>query len=143
MSVSVVVFLRSDRIPSPTAWQEAIQKHGFPVALDLEFDPASSSGFRPCTHGGVASGFEFYLDDAVLDGLDSAARTLVGDRNKMISLVTHSDMREAATSAIAAGVLAIVADGVLYDTEGGEFVLATDAVNWAREQERQMLPYMV
>jgi hypothetical protein len=142
MSVSVIVFLRSERTPSSTAWQDGIQRHGFTVGLDLEFDPASFSGFLPCTYGGVASGFEYYLDDAALDGLDTAGRSLVGNRNKMISLVTHSDMREAATSAIAAGVLAAVADGVLYDAEGGEIVLGTDAANWAREQERQMLPYM-
>ncbi len=55
-----------------------------------------------------------------------------------VTFATHSDMRELATSVIAAAVLCQLAGGRLSDPQAGEDVTASQALSWAREMLNQV-----
>src|SRR5437867_1635133 len=103
MSVDLIVYLRHSSMPTPEAWQQAIRDAGFPIELNCNFDPNTSSGFRPCKVRGELSGFEYYAGP-----LSESDRASVGapvGTDFSVTLVTHSDLREFACSAAAAGAL--------------------------------------
>jgi hypothetical protein len=131
MSVDLTVYMRRSAMPSPSAWQQAILATGLPVELDCGFDPDDKSGFLPCKFRGVASGFEYFADK-----LSPAEANEVGappGSDFSVTLVTHSDLREFACSAVAAGALAQASGGLLVDPQSGESYTAADAVAWAAE----------
>ena len=66
----------------------------------------------------------------------------VGTRDLAVSLVTHSDMRELMTSVISGLVLASMADGVFWDTEGNEITRAAEALERARAFEIETRPLL-
>ena len=135
MSVVLAVFLDRSTMPSPPAWAKAIRSNGFDLDMDSDFDPASFSGFLPCKYGGVDAGFEFLMDAVSSPELDENAAARIGHRDTRVDFVTHSDLRELAASMIAAGVLCAMSDGVLWETEAGEIVPASRALEWARSGE--------
>jgi hypothetical protein len=49
-------------------------------------------------------------------------------------LVTHSDLKEYACSAVAAAALTQVSGGLLVDPQSGASFAASDAMAWATEQ---------
>src|SRR5215471_10845093 len=107
MSVSVSVFLKAARLPTPVDWQAAIRAAGFEVELDTDFEPRTFSGFLPATYRGRTAGFEYYLDQiAGTADLGSERRTAAASGQELcITLVTHSDMAEAISASVAAGAL--------------------------------------
>ena len=137
MSVDLHVFLSPDRMPSPSAWAQAISTAGFDVVLDQDFEPSSFSGFLPCTYKGKPAGFEYFfqvLAEPELSrwGIADPARPLC------ITFATRSDFREFASSMISAAVLASMADGLLRDADGTTLIAASSAVPWAREGEHSI-----
>lgn len=64
MSIEMHAFIREVDIPDRETWQESIFSLGFPLELDEELNPLTSSGFTPCKIAGVVSGFEISLDSA-------------------------------------------------------------------------------
>jgi hypothetical protein len=135
MSVTMSVFLKQSRMPSPADWATAIRANGFDMELDSDFDVRTFSGFLPCKYKNEPGGFEYFWGaarDAALEGEEAAQ---VGDRDAEVSFVTHSDFRELMTSVIASAVLCACADGVLWDTEAGEMIPAAKALEWARSSE--------
>jgi hypothetical protein len=131
MSVDLIVYFRRAAMPSPAAWRQAILAAGFPVELDDDFDPDTSSGFRPCKLRGVVSGFEYFAGPVTPA---EAAEVGAPGADFSVTLVTHSDLLEFACSAVAAGVLAQVSSGVLIDPQSGETFSAADGVAWAAER---------
>jgi hypothetical protein len=83
----------------------------------------------------VGAGFEYFRDAVAAQELEADVLAKIGDREILISLVTHSDLRELLTSIIASAVLCGLTDGVVWDTEGNEFFGAAEALTWARETE--------
>jgi len=132
MSVDLIVYFRRAAMPTPSAWQKAICDAGFPVELDTDFDPDTASGFRPCRYRGAVSGFEYFASR--LSPSDVAVVGAPPGSDFSVTLVTHSDLKEFACSAVAAGVLAQASSGLLVDPQSGESFLASDAVVWAAEQ---------
>jgi hypothetical protein len=131
MSVDLIVYLRRSAMPSPSAWQQAIAATGLPVELDCDFNSDDFSGFLPCKLRGVASGFEYFAEK-----LSPAEANEVGappGSDFSVTLVTHSDLRELACSAVAAGALAQASGGLLVDPQSGESHTAADAAAWAAE----------
>ncbi len=139
MSVSIVVFLHSAKLPTPSDWAEAIRTQGFDMQLDSDFDPRTKSGFLPCQYASTVAGFEYYFGEAADTEPGDAAMQRIGDRDAAVSLVTHSEMRGLVTSVIAASVLCSLSDGLLWDTEADELVPASGALGWAREMEAQLV----
>jgi hypothetical protein len=137
MSVGTSVFLRRSSMPSPAVWADAILKHGFKMELDREFDVATFSGFLPCKHEGKPAGFEYFFERvAEADaGLSKAELKRIGDRDVMVSFVTHSDLRGLATAVIAAAVLTELSDGIFWDQESNELFSGTSALRHARDIE--------
>lgn len=132
MSVDLIVYLRRSAMPAPSAWQRAIAATGLPVELDHDFDPDTFSGFLPCKLRGAVSGFEYFAGR--LSPAEAAEVGAPPGSDFSVTLVTHSDLKEFACSAVAAGVLALVSSGLLVDPQSGESFPAADAVAWATEQ---------
>lgn len=135
MSVVFSVFLQASKMPSPAGWAEAIRSNGFDMELDRDFDPKSDVGFLPCKYAGQNAGFEYYWDPKARDGLEGGPAARIGNRDARADFITHSDMRELMASIIAGAVLCAMADGVLWDTEAGEFVSAAEALEWGKSME--------
>src|SRR4051812_29578172 len=57
MSVTMSVFVHSNKLPQPTAWAQAIRSNGFPMELSTGFDVRKQAGFVPCTYDGQKAGF--------------------------------------------------------------------------------------
>jgi len=145
MSVSVSVFLKAARLPTPVDWQAAIRAAGFEVELDTDFEPRTFSGFLPATYRGRSAGFEYSLDPITTGAADLGSERRIAaaaGHDRCITLVTHSNMAEAISAAVAAGALAALADGVLFDDESDEAHPASAATAWARSAEAEALPYL-
>jgi hypothetical protein len=132
MSVDLIVYLRRSSMPTPTAWQRAITDAGFPVEMDTDIDPDTFSGFLPCKLRGAVSGFEYF--GGRLSPSDAAEVGAPPGSDFSVTLVTHSDLKEFACSAVAAGALAQASNGLLVDPQSGESFPAANAMAWASEQ---------
>ena len=132
MSVDLIVYLRRSSMPSPFAWQHAVAATGLPVELDTDFDPDAFSGFLPCKLRGAVSGFEYFAGR--LSPAEAAELGAPLGADFSVTLVTHSDLKDFACSAVAAGALAGASGGLLVDPQSGESFQAADAMAWAAEQ---------
>ncbi len=139
MSVEMNVFLRADRLPTAQQWADAIVAAGFDAQLDRSVQLTTHTGYLPCRYGGKDSGFEYYRDDLEDVELDPEISEGVGDRDTVVSFVSHGDLRELTCAIIAAAVLTQLADGMYWDTEGDELYPAEGAVRQAREVEQDLL----
>lgn len=132
MSVDLIVYLRRAGMPKASRWAEAIRNAGFPVDFEYDFDSESAAGFRPCTFRGELSGFEYYSSHLSEEERDQ--RGAPPECDFCVNLVTHSDLRDFATSLIAASVLAEITGGVLVDPQSGKAYPAGSVLTWAREE---------
>ena len=132
MSVDLIVYLRRSAMPSPSAWQRAIAATRLLVELDTDFDPDTFSGFLPCKLRGAQSGFEYFAGP--LSPAEATESGAPPESDFLVTLVTHSDLREFACSAVAAGALAQASGGLLVDPQSGESFPAADAIGWAIQQ---------
>ena len=132
VSVDLIVYLRRSAMPTPTAWQHAITTAGFPVEMDIDFDPDTFSGFLPCKLRGEQSGFEYFAGP--LSEVERAEVDAPAGSDFSVTLVTHSDLREFACSVAACSATAQASGGLLVDPQSGDSFLATDVVAWASEQ---------
>lgn len=142
MSVDLIVYPRRSAMPTPTAWQRAISDAGFPVELDTDIDPDTFCGFLPCKLCGSPSGFEYFAGP--MSPSEAADVDAPPGSDFSVTLVTYSDLKEIACSAVAAGTLARASGGLLVDPQSGESFSADDAMAWAEEQfaeaERGAIP---
>ena len=142
MSVDNYVFVERRKMPSPEAWADAVKAHGFAMEMDTDFDAEEFEGFLPCIYKGEAAGFEYFFDEVdpewLAEWLSQDEIEQIGERDVMVTLVTHSDCREALTSVIAAGVLCTMADGVLAENGEPPLIPAGEAIGWARAGEAEL-----
>jgi hypothetical protein len=132
VSVDLIVYLPRASMPTPARWAEAIRDAGFPVELEADFDPDTAVGFRPCQYDGAPAGFEYY--SSLLSERERQELGAPAGCDFSVNLVTHSDLREFATSLIAASVLCHLSGGVLVDPQVGDRQPASGVLAWAREQ---------
>jgi hypothetical protein len=59
-----------------------------------------------------------------------------------VRLLTHSNLAETISAALAAAALAHLAGGTLFDDEAGDAHSASEARTWARDVERAAAPYL-
>jgi hypothetical protein len=135
MSIVMSLFVNRSRMASPVDWAKAIRSSGFDMDMDSDFDPDSFTGFLPCKYGGGDAGFEYFREAVNKEELPDHVSAHVAERDTMINFVTHSDLRELATSMIASAVLCAISDGVLWETEADELVPASRALEWARSSD--------
>jgi hypothetical protein len=130
MSVDLIVFAARAAVPSPTDWQRAIEAAEFPVTLDTDFNVDTFSGFLPCTFRSLAAGFEYFASAlSPEEGADAGAPE---GTDFQVTLVTHSDLREFATSLLAAAALCHASGGLLVEPQSGEEIKADRVLDWAR-----------
>lgn len=116
MSVTTSVYLDRRNLPTTASWQAAIDTLEIGLALDPEPDTSTHVGYWPATIHGASSGFEFYLEDRAGSD-DDGFPAVVGDRDLVVRLVTHSDLDELKCALLAAVALARLADGIIVDDE--------------------------
>ncbi len=102
-------------MPTPDRWAKAIADAGFDVQLDTDFDVDKFAGFLPCKYKGVETGFEYFASQLSKD--ERAELELPDSCDFGVTLVTHADLREAATALVAASVLCKIAGGVFIDPQ--------------------------
>jgi len=129
MSIELTVYLPRTAMPNPKEWAKAIVEAGFPAELDAKFDVDSFSGFLPCRYDGEEAGFEY--DSGPIEFVDELE--LPDDYDFSVSFVTHSDMRELASSVVSSAVLCSISGGILVDAQADEAISSDDAISWASE----------
>ncbi|UOO88846.1 hypothetical protein LVJ82_15520 [Vitreoscilla massiliensis] len=142
MSVANNVYAMRQSLPTPKQWAAALLEAGFEVVLDSEFVWWEFEGFLPATYQGQEAGFELYVESVDANQLNKRERKHLQGRDTVVTLITHSDMREYVSSMLAAAVLCALSDGLL--AEGGEtpFIAAPDAIDWARDCEPEIVKLM-
>jgi len=138
MSVEMNVFLHADRLPTARQWADAIIAAGFEAHLDAAVDLDRHTGFIRCQYAGKDSGFELYRDEVEDVELDPDVSQGIGDRNLVMSFVSHGDLRELTCAIVAAAVLTSLTDGMYWDTEGEELFPAEGAITQAKEVEEDL-----
>lgn len=131
------VFLDRTRLPAAADWARAIHEAGFDVQLNPDFQPDSYSGYLPCPDD--RTGFEYYLESFTTPTLEfgDAGAKAIGVRNTVASLRFSGRSSDRDAASAAAATLAVMADGVLFDTEPGHFIAANAALAWARSERYQ------
>lgn len=136
MSVDLIVYTRRQLMPKPSEWQQTLQNANFPVSLDTDFDVDNFSGFLPCEFRGSPSGFEYFSN--ILNEEESEEVGAPKGADFQVTLVTHSDYKEFATSLLAAAALCHATSGLLVDPQSGQEVKAGTVLDWARSSLAQM-----
>src|SRR5262245_61991637 len=132
MSVDLNVYLARKSVPTAARWAQAITEAGFPIQLESDFDLLFATGFRPCLFRGVESGFEIFGETVGEETRQELS--LPSNCDYQISLVTHSDLREFATSFVAACLLTHLTGGMYYDPQEDEQHGTEGIIEWARER---------
>ena len=136
MSYDLNVYLKRSNMPSPASWKAAINDAGFPVILDDDFEVDSFSGFLPCPVNGEISGFEYYA--SVVSPKEAREMGVGEESDFSVQFCFGSRELELVSALAASSVLASVSGGLLDDPQSGESVPGGDAVNWAKEQLKQI-----
>lgn len=97
-------FLKSTAVPTRDQLQQAIDRTGFNLKLDPEYEPRANVGYVPCSLNGIDTGVEMYFDDS--DELIESFRDLVEDRDCCISFRWGDDMLECACAMVVSYALA-------------------------------------
>ncbi len=114
MSISSLLFLNDEQLPSREEWQAALVEGEAGIVLDDIDDLRSHMGFFPVHLDGEISGFEWYyspIEEMFPDGPPE----WIGDRTHAIEFVTFGDMRELYCALKAGGILGTLADAVVED----------------------------
>jgi len=97
-------FLKSTSVPTRDQWQQAIDRSGFDLKLDPEYEPRTNVGFVPCKLNGAETGVEMYFEDSM--EFMQEFGSIAGDRDCCISFRWGSSMQECACAMIASFALA-------------------------------------
>jgi len=137
--ISYNVFLDRDRVPAAADWARLLREGSFDTQLPVDFDPRTYSGYLACPD--ERTGFEYYIEpfDAPTDEIGAAGAKVIGSRNAVVSLRFSGRPSDRAAAIAAAGTLAAMTDGVLFDDEPGHFISASEALAWARNESYEPL----
>jgi hypothetical protein len=135
--ISYNVFLDRSRLPAADDWARVIREAGFDVQLSTDFEPGSHSGYLPCPD--ERTGFEYYLESFTAPAFEigEAGTQAIGQRDTVVSLRFSGRPSDRTAAVAAAATLAVMTDGVLFDTEPGHFIAADKALAWARNERYQ------
>ena len=131
-----MVYMRREALPSGESWATAIKDAGLALSMDHEFDTATFSGFLPCMYQGSPSGFEYFAGEVT--EAERATFDVPPEFDFVITLASHGNEAELASSTIALGVLCRLTNGMLYDPQSGESVRPDEAMDWVHELLKQL-----
>jgi hypothetical protein len=140
VSIDLIVYLRRAAMPTPEQWQQAIRAAGFPVDLDTDFEVDTFTGFLPCKFRGADTGFEYFSEE--VKEQDRVEAGLPPGTDFAVTLVTHSDLGEFATSLLAAGALCHASSGLLVDPQLGESCASEQVLAWVAEVLSELEPHL-
>ena len=135
MSVLQLAIVRQTEIPNRDSWQAAIDRAGFALVLDADFDPLKSSGYTFVRLDGVDAAFEYDLARIEDVEFDVDVPQLDG-REHVLALATRGDMRACAAATCAAAALVDSVGGIFFD--GEKFVDAIEAMRQARANLKEI-----
>jgi hypothetical protein len=132
--ISYNVFLDRERLPGAADWARGLKEGGFETQFDPSFEPRTYSGYLPCPDERI--GFEYYLEpfDAPTPEIGDEGAKAIGTRNAVVTLRFSGRRIDQEAAASAAATLAAMSDGILFDSEPGHFIAASDALAWARKE---------
>jgi hypothetical protein len=137
--MSIEIFVLSDRkLGSIAEWQQAIDREGFDLKLDTSRPIEALQHHLPAQRGEHHAGFECDHWDAaeILDGCDDMD---FGHRwTQCLAFRFGGDFYALWGANAAAAAYARATDGVVFDTEAGEVLLADKAVEMTRQLERDL-----
>jgi hypothetical protein len=139
MSMEFHVLLSNPGLPTIQEWQTAIQAHGFDLVLDTTLNLHTHAGFMPAVYKGQETGFEFDLSPASgIADVYSEVGDLLEGRDLCANFRWGNDLSECAAATIAAAVLAIIAEGILYDPQEGVAYRDAAAITVAQQIVQQI-----
>jgi len=135
MSLELHIFLRDSQIPSRDAWQQAIEKAGFPTVLEPTLDLRRDTGFTPASYKDQAAGYEFYLEPAagILEAYPHITEQ-VGGRDMCATFRWGGNLVECAAAISSAAALTKLADGIYFYPDDDIIRTAQDVVDTTREE---------
>lgn len=134
MSIELHAFIHKPRVPSPEAWQQAIDHLGFDLKLDPKWIPFESSGFLPCSLNGELSGFEIYYEPAaVIVGAHPEVAMQIDGRDYCISFRWGSRPGEAVCAYISAAALSQAFDAFIYDPQESRLTASDQLIRDAQD----------
>jgi hypothetical protein len=135
MSLELHIFLQDSQVPSRDAWQQAIEKAGFPTVLEPTLDLRQDTGFRPTSYKYQATGYEFCLEPAagILEAYPHIADQ-VGSRDMCATFRWGGDLLECAAAISSAAVLTKLAGGIYFYPADDIIRTAADVVEATREE---------
>jgi hypothetical protein len=104
-------FLKSSNVPTRDGLQQAIDRAGFGLTLDADYEPRTNVGFVPCNLNGKQTGVEMYFDDS--DELVDSFRKLAEDRDCCIFFRWGGSMQECACALVVSYALAESFDAIV------------------------------
>jgi hypothetical protein len=132
MSLDLIVYLSRAAMPTPVRWAQAIRDAGFPVELDFsDFDPDTSTGFRPCKFRGILTGFE--CSTHRLSESERQERGAPSGCDFEVLFNCGAAYGELISAVIAASVLCQMTGGTLVDPQEAEEYRASGVLQWARD----------
>jgi hypothetical protein len=137
--MSMEIHVLSDRkLNSIADWQRAIDAAGFALQLSSEASFAALAGFLPAQAGTKASGFECYHDDP--RELTIGYHDLDFGRPKAFALSFRwgASLVECLAASMAAAAYASATDGVLFDPQDSRLYAPPEALEMARQMERDL-----
>ena len=115
VAIELHVFISGAGVPTACAWQEAINRAGFPAKLDTSVEVQTHAGFWPASYKERPTGFEFYLTPAT-DFLKTYPRVAdrVGDRTICATFRWGGSLLEMCIALSAAAALTKLTDGIYF-----------------------------
>jgi hypothetical protein len=139
MSISFHVFAHRARIPTARAWSEAVAGHGFETRMDPGFETATFSGYLPCPDD--RTGFDLFVEpfSAANFEIGPDGMRVIGERDTVFTFRFSGREADLAAATAAAATLALLTDGILFDTEARHFVDAASVLAWAHREKYEPL----
>jgi len=134
MATDTRVYLVDSRLPTPDAWQAALDRNQTGLQIDRDVDLRTHTGFISATWRGAGTGFEWYYAPAS-DYPDEIPPGVESNRHHA-ALTTH-DLRELACAQFAAATLAELTGGRVWSEERVELIDGTTAMGDARRVAEQ------
>lgn len=139
MSMEMIAFVHSEKLPNRQQWQDAIDAHKVPLTLDPELDLATDSGFSPCQLRGELSGFELFVEKVGCFSYDLQRLNIAG-RDIAIVFRWGSYLAEAACVMGATLALSSSCDAVIYYSDDDQILsqkeLEDDLVQFLQELDQ-------
>ncbi|MEI4550390.1 hypothetical protein [Pseudoalteromonas spongiae] len=132
MSDSMIVFIRSSKIPSIDELRREVASEGLELESWDEESLQDIEGFWPGTIKGQEAGFEFMLDEIDDEDLEDwgVDKDQLDGRDYMVDLTFRTEM-DLAASAICASFFCKTCDGLTFDDDEELTINSSNCSQWA------------